>query len=38
MLIAALENRIYDLASEEGEELVEYSLSGQAHWLIQKSE
>lgn len=36
MLIATLENRIFDLAEEEGEEPEECSLSSQAHWLVRK--
>lgn len=36
MLVAALENRMFDLAEDEGEELEEYSLSGRAHWLVRK--
>lgn len=36
MLVAALENRMFELAADEGEELEEYSLSGRAHWLVRK--
>ncbi|KNZ68931.1 hypothetical protein Tfer_2420 [Thermincola ferriacetica] len=36
MLIATLENRMFELAAEEGEELDDYSLSGRAHWLVRR--
>jgi len=36
MLVAALENRMFELAADEGEEIEEYSLSGRAHWLVRK--
>ncbi|MHB1418025.1 MAG: Wadjet anti-phage system protein JetA family protein [Bacillota bacterium] len=36
VLIATLENQMFELAAEEGEELNDSSLSGRAHWLVRK--
>jgi hypothetical protein len=35
-VFATLENRMFDLDVEEGEEANDYSLSGRAHWLVRK--
>lgn len=36
MLVAALENRMFDLTADEGEEWEANTLSSRAHWLVRK--
>ena len=35
-MVATLENRMFELAAEEGEEMEDVSLSGRAHWLVRR--
>ena len=35
-LVAALEDRMFELADEEGDAIDDGSLSGRAHWLLRR--